>query len=259
MEIPDSVTTYTYDSSNRLVKVIQDGALLAEYQYSPDGRGKQQKDGAGNITEYTYDNLKNLVSMEIKTAAGIVLYKEESEYNANQSVTIRTISGMVPEAAGAAGTFYYIYDESDCLLMEQGNYGTISYTYDVMGNRLTKTENGVTTYYTYDLCNKLLSETQNDSVTTYVYDAMGNLVEKSDAKGTTYYTYDAWNQLKTVITPYGTCQENAYDAFGIRSILTENRAVTEYMTYNGIVLAGYNKFGERTEHYTYGNKILASE
>ena len=256
---PDSVTMYTYDEFNRLVKVVQDGALLAKYNYYIDGRIKQQTDGTGNITEYTYDSLKNLVSMETKTATGIVLYREENSYNANWSVTTRVISGVVPEATGAVGTYQYSYDASDRLVKEEGTYGIITYTYDIMGNRLTKMENGVTTSYTYNLCNKLLSETVQGTVTSYSYDAMGNLVKKTGAEGTTYYTYNAFNQLEKVTNPYGICQENANDAFGIRSILVENGTVTEYMTFNGMVLAGYNKEGERTEHYSCGNRILALE
>ena len=259
MTAADSVTTYAYDAYDRLVKATQDGTLLAEYSYTVNGKIKQQVDGAGNITEYTYDDMENLASMETKTATDIVLYREENSYNDNGSVTTRVVSGVVPEATGAEGAFHYIYDESDRLLKEEGTYGTICYTYDSMGNRLTKTENGVTTYYTYDLCNKLLSETVNGAVTSYVYDAMGNLVKKTGTEGTTSYIYNAFNQLEKVTNPYGICQENSYDAFGIRSALMENGVTTEYMTYNGMVLAGYNKSGERTEHYSYGNKILTRE
>ncbi len=259
MTAPDSVTAYTYDELGHLQTVVQDGVLLAEYGYNTAGRVKRQTDGAGNITKYTYDHMKNLASMETKTATGIVLYREENSYNDNGSVTTRVVSGVVPEVTGAAGVFHYIYDMSDRLVKEEGTYGTIGYTYDSMGNRLTKTENGVTTFYTYDLCNKLLSETVNGVVTSYVYDAMGNLVEKTDTEGTTSYTYNAFNQLEKVTNPYGICQENSYDAFGIRSALMENGVTTEYMTYNGMVLSGYNFNGERTEHYSYGNKILTRE
>ena len=255
----ESVTAYEYDACNRLVKVVQDGELLAEYDYDGNGRLIYQADGIGNVTEYFYGKEKQLVCMETKTAEGAVLYREENSYNAKGSITGRKISGLVPSIGETAGEFVFCYDEHDRLVKEQGIYGTIMYTYDVMGNRLSKTENGATTYYTYDLCNKLVSEKTGEAETIYMYDGMGNLVKKIAPEGETGYFYNAFSQLELVTTPTGARQESFYDAFGIRSSLVENGVTTQYMTYNGIVLAAYNANGERTEHYTYGNKILAWE
>ena len=110
-----------------------------------------------------------------------------------------------------------------------------------------------------NLCNKLLSETTSDVTTTYAYDALGNLTEKTDNAGTTTYAYDALNQLTEVVNLDGTWQSNTYDASGIRAMIAENGVTTEFMTYNGLVLSGYNKNGEQTEHYYYGNSLLAAE
>ena len=255
----ESVTSYEYDAFNRRDKVVQDGGLLAGYDYDDNGRLIYQTDGIGNITEYVYGKENQLACMETKTAEGVVLYREENSYNKNGSITSRKISGLVPSSGGTAGEFIFCYDEHDRLIKEQGVYGTITYTYDVMGNRLSKTENGVTTYYTYDLCNKLVSEKTGVAEINYIYDGMGNLVKKIAPEGETGYSYNAFNQLELVTTPIGACQKSFYDAFGIRSALVENGVATQFMTYNGVVLSGYNSKGERTEHYTYGNKIIAWE
>ena len=42
-------------------------------------------------------------------------------------------------------------------------------------------------------------------------------------------------------------------------MIAENGVTTEFMTFNGLVLSGYNKDGEQTEHYYYGNSLLAVE
>ena len=73
----------------------------------------------------------------------------------------------------------------------------------------------------------------------------------------TFY-YDEQNRLIKEQGIYGTITYT-YDALGIRSSLIENGVATQYMTCHGVVLAGYNSKGERTEHYTYGNKIIAWE
>ena len=255
----ESVTVYEYDAFNRMIKVVQDGVLLSEYNYDDNGRLIYQADGTGSITKYIYGKENRLTCMETQTAEGIVLYREENIYNANGSIINRKISGLLPLSGGTAGEFSFCYDGQDRLIKEQGIYGTIAYTYDVMGNRLTKTENGVTTYYSYDLCNKLVSERTGEKETDYIYDRMGNLVKKIAPEGETCYSYNAFNRLEVVTTPAGARQESFYDALGIRSSLIENGVATQYMTYNGVILSGYNSKGKRTEHYTYGKKILSRE
>ena len=42
------------EAGNRLVKVVQDGELLAAYDYDGNGRLIYQADGIGNITKYVY-------------------------------------------------------------------------------------------------------------------------------------------------------------------------------------------------------------
>ena len=54
----------------------------------------------------------------------------------------------------------------------------ISYSYDKVGNRLTKMENGFTTTYQYDENNRLI---KGDDI-TYTYDDNGNLIEKQSAE-----------------------------------------------------------------------------
>ena len=105
----------------------------------------------------------------------------------------------------------------------------------------------------------MLSETENGITTEYIYDALGNLTKKTDNTGTTTYVYDALNRLTEVVNSNGTWQRNTYDASGIRATLCENGITTEYMTLNGMVLAGYDKGGERREHYFYGSSILGEE
>ena len=61
------------------------------------------------------------------------------------------------------------------------------------------------------------------------------------------------------MNPDGTWQRSTYDATGIRSMVAEGGVTTEFVTLNGLVVAGYNKKGEQTEHYFYGTSLLAAE
>ncbi|MBO5352645.1 MAG: hypothetical protein J6A77_05040, partial [Lachnospiraceae bacterium] len=220
-----------------------------------DGLLEQMTDGAGTVTKYQYNQKKQVTGLTVTAADGTVQYRETNTYDRNGSLRTQTIGG----AGYGTESLSYTYDELDRLLSETKNGKTTSYTYDSMGNRLTKTADGVTTSYVYDLCNKLLSETTGETVTEYAYDALGNLTAKTEAGGTTTYAYDALNQLSEVVNPDGTWQKNTYDASGIRSMVTENGITTEFMTFNGLVVSGYSKSGEQTEHYYYGNSLVAAE
>jgi YD repeat-containing protein len=94
----------------------------------------------------------------------------------------------------------YTYDDTYKLLEEKitspdSSTSVISYTYDAVGNRLIKTENGFTATYQYDDNNHLIKE---DDI-TYSYDDNGNLKEKTSAEETiTTYSYDDENHLTRV-------------------------------------------------------------
>ena len=73
----------------------------------------------------------------------------------------------------------YTYDNAGKLIKEVVTENekvtlTASYSYDAVGNRLTKTENNITTNYTYDK--------------NYTYDNAGNLIKKQSTAETTEYT-----------------------------------------------------------------------
>ena len=248
-------TGHSRDDHYTVVRTAEGGELLASYVTRADGLIEQVTDGAGNVTKYQYNQQKQVTGLTITAVDGTTLYSEQNSYDKNGSLLNQSISGAGYDTEKNS----YTYDALDRLLNETKNGTTTSYTYDSMGNRLTKKQGGVTTTYAYDLCNKLLSETTNSVETTYAYDVLGNLTEKVSSEGTTTYVYDALNQLAEIITPDGAWQCNTYDASGIRSMIAENGVTTEFMNFNGLVLSGYNRDGELTEHYYYGNSLLAME
>lgn|GEM_PF-6764498 len=113
---------------------------------------------------------------------------------------------------------------------------TIAYTYDGVGNRLTRDDSveGLTTY-TYDANDQLLQETltQNgDLVQTidYTYDDNGNLITREQDSGeTTRYRWDAENRLIGLETPAGDLISYIYDTDGLRVSSTVNGNTTDYL------------------------------
>ena len=142
---------------------------------------------------------------------------------------------------------------------------TISYSFDAVGNRLTKNDSidGLTAYV-YDENDRLLSEMTDGVTTTYTYDENGNLIREASAAKQTVYTWDSDNRLigAEITDGSGTQQiDYAYDADGIRVAKTVNGMETHYLVdanrQYAQVLEEY-KTGTGIEvSYVYGNELIS--
>jgi RHS repeat-associated protein len=142
----------------------------------------------------------------------------------------------------------YAYDNIYQLLTaKQGTTTKESYTYDLVGNRLSSV--GVSPY-SYNSSNQLTSIPG----TTYAYDNNGNLQTKTTSAGTTTYSWDYENRLKQITLPgTGGTVTFKYDPFGRRvqkaftqggtttttNYLYDGENVLEELDSSGNVLARY--------------------
>ena len=137
---------------------------------------------------------------------------------------------------------------------------SLTYTYDKVGNRLTKTENGFTTTYQYDDNNRLIKE---DDV-IYRYDDNGNLIEKESAEEQIVYRYDYENHLTRVeTTSYGATivVECEYDADGnrVRKTLDGNVVINYLVDENrdyAQVVEERDGDGNLLVRYVYGHDLI---
>jgi len=132
----------------------------------------------------------------------------------------------------------------------------VDYGYDAVGNRLSKTVDGLLTInYAYDANDRLLSE----GSTTYSYDANGNTLSKNDGSLTSY-VYDAENRLIRAQTATDTI-DYTYDANGIRQSQTVNGNTTTYLVDQNRdyaqVLEERDAAGVLIVAYTYGDDLLS--
>ncbi len=105
-----------------------------------------------------------------------------------------------PENAGMqhfgnkGGTYAYGYDSAYRLTSESRtgfrSYSA-SHTYDAMGNRLTRTLDGVTRSYTYNDADQVVSWSEGTKAGSYTYDIDGNAVQKVVTDGGT--PTDQWD------------------------------------------------------------------
>ena len=168
----------------------------------------------------------------------------------------------------------YTYDElhrlvsefiSDPVLGER----TITYTYDVLGNRLQRDDSGdgITTYE-YDANDRLVSMTTGDETTDFTYDDNGSPLTRSNSEET--ITYDWINNGKnrlagvTLDTAEGTTViRYTYDELGNRVSSSVDGEETHYLVDRLLllpeVLMEYDETGQPITDYVYGNGLIRSQ
>ena len=211
---PDGQGTlvYAYDPWYRVTSITFGGSTVASFTYRKDDLLSTIAYGDGSLATYVFNGLG--FPLEDKVTAGSstlmdLVYTE----NAAGDVT-----GLTDKAA-TGDTETYGYDKLDRILSATGPWGTLSYTYDAAGNRLTNALAGTTTYYKYGAYNKLCASSTSSTitcasapsgtVTTYYYDPNGNIINRVTSQNNSY-TFDLESRLVRVCTASGCPSSNTY-------------------------------------------------
>jgi len=188
--------TYEYDTQNQLVReTYRTGETVNStitYTYDELGNRTSVNDN-GNITNYSYNTEKNRLN-----AVGSANYSYDNAGN------------LISD-----GTNTYQWNNANELKQVNSN---ITYTYDPLGRRDSKTVNGTTEYYhfdgnrvayvsnsggtvirrfTYDDDGRPVFMGQNGTIYYYQYNAHGDVVKMTDLSGNIVaeYKYDAWGNI----------------------------------------------------------------
>ena len=261
-----SQTDYTYDALNRIDTVKESGRLLADYDYDVVGNLARTLQGDNTVETRRYDARNRLVEIETKDSTDNVISSYRYTLDA---IGQRT---LVVEASGRV--VVYTFDNVNRLTEEAITDAvtgdrTISYSYDLAGNRLERNDSvdGLTNYL-YDANNRLTEMTQGAELTQFTYDANGSMLSWSNGAETTTYSWinDGENRLTQVTINDGTNTSQVdyvYDAFGTRVASTIDGETTHYLTSDmqGLsqVVMTYDEDGQPTTDYTYGVDLIRSE
>lgn len=239
-----STILYNLNSMNQIeqIKRNSDSTSLASFSYEPGGKIKSVSYQNGSSIGVTYINgrpdkyvLKNSPTQDFDTYT--------YSYDGNNNIT------LINSKDGATS---YTYDKMNELLKEKLPDGTIiSYTYDSVGNRTSKsTTQGsttTTTTYGYNDNNQLVSV--NDSINTY--DANGNLQKD----GTNTYIFNSFSQLEKIKDSKGqTIAQYTYDEKGNRISSTTSSGTIKYFYDNDKVLYETDGSNNVLREYTYNNE-----
>ena len=232
--------SYAYDGLGRLTSVT-DAVGTTSYTYDERGNKLSETDAENQTTTWGYDAMGRKVRRTLPLGQA-----ETWTYYANGNVATHTdFTGEV--------TAYY-YDAHNRLeRVEYDDGSEVSYTYDMLGRRVSMTDSrGITAYqydirgrvtlitnpdgsqvgYTYDANGNKLSVQTSNGTTAYTYDALNRIATVTDGSGVTVYTYDSNGKQNTVSYPNGTLADYDYDALGQLTYL-ENR------TAGGEIISSY--------------------
>jgi YD repeat-containing protein len=218
---------YSFDALGRVnqISTSKDGqtqVLVQNAQYHPFGGAKSWTFGNGQIYSRTIDQDGRIAAYTLGAASNAITYDAASR-----------ITGIAGNSYG-----YDALDRLTSAILPSSNYG---YSYDPVGNRLTKTTGANPDVYTYSSTSNRISaltpfgspsrsfvfdpngSNTSDGQNTYAYDvrgrlvlatgalgatnyqvnALGQRVRKTNSQGDTVFTYDTWGKLIAETDPSG--------------------------------------------------------
>src|ERR1035437_541775 len=178
-------------------------ALGQPTQYSYDNVGNLLSiiDREGNTTTYTYDAINRRITMTDAQPA-------TTQYQYDNAGNLLKLTDANLHATS------YSYDAVNRRLTEKYpdlSHNTITYTYDAVGNRISRTDQkGQTTTYTYSDLYYLLQRTYPVSPPDmFTYDLSGRVLSAQRGSDMERFQYDGGNRViesdQTVVSCRGTC------------------------------------------------------
>ncbi len=149
----------------------------------------------------------------------------------------------------------YTYDNLDRLTNATGPYGAISYTYDDVGNRQTRTVNGQTETYAYINGTNKLDEITGLNAKTFTHDSNGNIT----GLGNKSLFYNQNNRLIRVEQGAITLGEYTYNGLGqrVKKVVGSDTTIFLY-DFDGNIIAEGDSTGSTSREYLYhGSNRLA--
>jgi RHS repeat-associated protein len=233
----DRITYDAYDAANELTQVTL-GYLssqqinYATLTYTANGYVGSVADAKNNLTTVVYDNYDRASKIEFP-------------------------SPTTPGTSNPNDYEGYAWDNNGNILVDQqraGSSDTISYAYDALNRRLSKTfslNSAEDVYYCYDLLNRLLTAQLTTSAlcgtipsasVVDTWDALSRLTSETTAGRTVSYAYDAAGD-RTGITWPDTGSNALTAAYGfdvLKRVTTISANGTQILAY------GYDAYGRRS-------------
>ncbi len=222
---------FDYDDAGNIIGVTDPLGRTVGFRYSVDPqRITSVTDGNDNLTQYTYDQDGNRVSVvDVLANSDLVQYNDAGDPISRTNRRGGTVgyeydaSGRLTAIVDGAARFEYTYDVNGNLTQASNPAGTTAFTYD--GNEfLTRIAypGGQTLDLTYDAAGRRTSTTDHAGHTVnYEYDSAGRIASLTDGTDERVrYTYDALGRVTRLDRASGVDTTMSYDVKGRLQVLT---------------------------------------
>ena len=245
-----TLTGMTYPDGRSVAYVLDSAGRVSRVTTTRDGTTRVLADNIGHqpfgpVAGLTYGNGVSLTQnfdqlyRPAQISAGS-LYSAGFTRNPAGNVT------AIADNLDAARNQSFGYDDLYRLTSATGAYGTLGYTYDKTGNRLTETANGQTDTYGYAAGTSRLVQVAGASPKSYTLDANGN----TTAAGSKSFTYNQNNRL--IQAAEGGTQLAAYTYNG------SGQRVIKEAAGNAAVVYHYDRFGNLIAESSLAGEFLAA-
>jgi RHS repeat-associated protein len=241
---PDSQVVTQYYPGTGLVQSVSSGTTIYGMftDYEPTGKVGQVSHANGIATFYTYDPWSTkLFGIVTEVPGGNPADAlQDKSYHYTKAGDIYQI---IDNKKGT--TYTYIYDAYHRLKTETGPADPVSYTYNSIGNILTKTVGSQTFSYSYtytEHVHAVSSITMGSNPYAFTYDNNGNMLTGPDLSNsgqvvTRTVTYNADNMPTRIVHPQATV-DFVYDGNGTRTKKVVAGSTTYYISDGYEIRAG---------------------
>ncbi|MEM6363532.1 MAG: RHS repeat-associated core domain-containing protein [Planctomycetota bacterium] len=243
---------YQYDEHSNVVSIETNGGRTA-YRYNENRQLIEMTDTRDGVSSFEYDEFgRRTVSRWANGATERLSYNEFGQVATRSTLNrdSQEIASMSyqyqPDGRVSSKTYHdgqrveFTYNLSGMLTSEtyfneSETVRSVTYTYDSVGNRITRNDSsrGVTNYV-YNNNDQLIQKTESGVITEYQYDPAGNLLVKQSSNGDSVtYTWQSGKQLSqttSVINGQTTVEVYLYDGFGVRVGVVVNGEETRYLS-----------------------------
>ncbi len=281
-------TRYVYNdfgAVSKEIRIIDGKTYTTQYHFNTNGQLSSITYPSGRILTYTFDALGQVSGLssnyqsQSKTLASNITYLPfgpmggltygnaktlTQSYDTDYRLTAKTVNGIddlvygydltdniisISNGLNEQNNQTFSYNKRSQLEKAEGGYGELDYSYDAIGNRLTKTDNGTVSTYTYDENSHRLKSVKAAATTNIAHDAIGNTLTKGDLT----FTYNQRGRLKTAAKE-GMNTNYTYNYRGERVAKLVNGVKTHFIyNLNGQLIGEADSNGAIKKEYIYLN------
>jgi RHS repeat-associated protein len=271
-------TNYTYDAANRIASVTYPSGWLANYARDAMGRvaGITAKSPAAANAQPILSRVGYQAFGPMSSAVWGNNVSENRSFDLDSNLTVIADSGTatlqqlaygydaaanvlsIADGVTPGNNQEFQYDALYHLVSASGGYGTLGYTYDGVGNRLTQTVGSTVTNYSYTAqSNQLVSVTIGGTAQKIGYTKTGDIASFLPAQGMiTTLTYNQAGMLIGAMAGNQQASQYTYDAFGQRLVEAGGSTVLYQYDGSGRLLEESDGEGNPLVDYVYLDSLL---